>query len=94
MYYTFLDHAVTRLKTRFLPELKRALPATYLLPCNVSNITSLSDEMLYKLKDEFQAFLPDPSSFTSEVSTWKVHMVEADDDKRDLLSMFSFTYSN
>ena len=50
--------------------------------------------MLSKLKDEFEAFLPHPSSFTSEVSTWKIHMVEADDDKRDLLSMYSFAYSN
>ena len=81
-HYTFLDHTVTDLKTRFAPEPEGVLLATYLLSCNV---TSLSDEMLSKLKIEFEAFLPHPLSFTSEVSTWKVDMVEADDDKRDLL---------
>ena len=59
----------------------------------VMNVISLSDKMLSKLKGEFEAFLPHPSTFTTEGSTWKVYMVEAD-DKRDLLSMCSFAYSN
>ena len=57
------------------------LLATYLFPCNV---VSSSEEMLSKLEDEFEAFFPHPSSFTSEVSIWKVLMVGADEDKRAL----------
>lgn len=90
-YYAFLDHTMTHLKTRFPPELEGALLATYLLPANIAN---LSEELLSKLKEEFADFLPHPSSFISEVSTWKVHMAEAEDDKRNLLAMCSFANNN
>ena len=90
-YYACLDHTMTHLKTRFPPELEGALLATHLLPANTA---TLSDELLSKIKDEYGTFLPNPSSFVSEVGTWKVHMAEADYDNRDLLSMCNFAYNN
>ena len=90
-YCTFLDHTSSpRTTCRFPPELKGALLATYLLP---ANIASLSDEVLSKLKDEFASLLPQAISFACEVSIWKIHLSEEDDDKWDL-SICTFTYNN
>ena len=94
-YYAFLDHTISHLKTRFPPELEGALLATYFLP---SNTSKLSEEISVKIKHEFDAFLPHPSSFDSEVTTWKLHMAEwedtADMAKVDLLSMCNFSPEN
>lgn len=92
-YYAFLDHTISHLKTRFPPELEGALLATYFLPCNTYK---LSEELSDKIKSEFDAFLPHPSSFESEITTWKLHMAEWTnvDTKEDLLSTCNFAEEN
>ena len=92
-YYAFLDHTISHLKTRFPPELEGALLATYLLP---SNTSKLSEEISVKIKSEFDAFLPQPSSFDSEITIWKLHMPERPDTdtKADLLSVCKFAQEN
>ena len=92
-YYAFLDHTTSHLKTRFSPELEGALLATYFLP---SNTFKLSKEISDKIKHEFGAFLPHPSSFDSEVTTWKLHIAEWEDagTKADLLSTCNFSQEN
>ena len=72
-YYAFLDHTMAHLKSRFPPELEGALIATYLLP---GNLSCLSEEIESKLIKEFEPFLPNPSSFASELANWKVHLAE------------------
>ena len=83
----YYDHTTSHLKTRF-PQ--GALPATHFLP------SKLSEEIFAKIKHEFDAFLPHPSCFDSEVTTWKLHMAEwADTDtKVDLLSMCNLSQEN
>ena len=92
-YYAFLDHTISHLKTRFPPELEGALLATYFLP---SNTSKLSEEISVKIKSEFEAFLPQPSSFDSEITTWKIHMAErpGTDAKANLLSTCEFAQEN
>ena len=90
-YFTFLDHILSHLKTRFPPELEGALLATSLLPGNVSGISS---ETIANIKAEYSAHLPYPSSFESEVATWKVHVAETSDKGTDLLSICNFADEN
>ena len=86
-YYAFLDHAISHLKTRFSQELEGALIATYLLPGNISN---LSDEIIDQIRVEFAVYLPHQSSLGHEISTWKIHIAEAEGGTKDLLSMCNF----
>lgn len=92
-YYAFLDHTISHLKTRFPPELEGALLATYLLPFNTSK---LSEDISVEIKSELDAFLPHPSSFENEITTWKLHMAEwpHTDIKVDLLSTCNFAQEN
>ena len=91
-YYAFLDHTVAHLKSRFPPELEGALLATYLLP---SNLSSLSEEIESKLVKKFEPFLPNPSSFSSELATWKVHLAEPDEEREnDLVSITCLAHDN
>ena len=94
-YFAFLDHTVAHLKTRFPPELEGALLATYmyLLP---SNSAKLSDETSARIKSEFEEFLPQPSSFDSKITTWKLHIREwpDPDTKANLLSVCNFVQEN
>ena len=91
-YYAFLDHTVAHLKTRFPPELAGALLATYLLP---GNLTNLSQEIECELIKEFEPLIPCSSSFSSELSTWTVHLVESDDKRgSDLVSITCFAHNN
>ena len=75
-FYAFLDHTITHLKTRFPEELEGALLATYLIP---GKLSLLSNNVVEKIKKEFEFILPQSSSFEQEVSTWKVHMSEVND---------------
>lgn len=68
-YFAFVDNTLSHLKTRFPPELEGALLATFLLPGNTGN---LSNETIADIKREYADHLPFPSSFESEVATWKV----------------------
>ena len=92
-YYPFLDHTTTHLQTRFSPELEGALLATYLLPANIKDLT---EEMISKLKAEFEDFLPYPSGFACEVGTWKAHLAELDGEveKGDLLSTCNLAHNH
>ena len=81
-YFAFLDHILSHLKTRFPPDLEGALLATSLVPGNVNNILK---ETIADIKAEYAAHLPHPSSFESEVATWKVHVAETNDQRTDLL---------
>ena len=90
-YFPFLDHTISHLRTRFSPELESALLATYLLPANSSK---LSEEIIGKIKSEFFDFLPQSSSFESEVATWKIHMSELTDKAVDLLSTCKLAQEN
>ena len=80
-FYAFLDHTISHFKTRFSQELKGALLATHL----PSNSSKLSEETAARIKTEFYNFLPQPSSFENEVSTWKTHMAELNGDKSEEL---------
>ena len=90
-YFAFLDHTLLHLKTRFPPELEGALLATSLLPGNVNNILK---ETIADIKAEYAAHLPHPSSFESEVVTWKVRVAETNDQGTDLLSACNFADEN
>ena len=76
-FYALLDHTISHLKTRFSQELEGALLAT--------NSSKLSEETVARIKTEFYDFLPQPSSFENEVSTWKTHMAELNGDKSEEL---------
>lgn len=92
-YFAFVDNTLSHLKTRFPPELEGALLATFLLPGNTGN---LSNETIADIKREYADHLPFPSSFESEVATWKVHVVEINDNQEgtDLLSTCQFADDN
>ena len=93
-FYAFLDHTITHLKTRFPEELEGALLATSFLP---GSEDSLSDEVVAKIKREFQCVLPYPSEFENEVSAWRVCMAEIcpdDKNKKNLLSTCTFAEKN
>ena len=72
-FYSFLDHAIGHLKTRFPEQLGGALLGTYLLP---TKIHLLTNDIISKIKSEFIDVLPHPTEFEVEVSTWKVHVAE------------------
>ena len=93
-FYAFLDHTITHLKTRFPEELEGALLATSFLP---GSEDSLSEEVVAKIKREFQCVLPYPSEFENEVSAWRVCMAEIctdDKNKKNLLSTCTFAEKN
>ena len=79
-FYTFLDHTLNHLSSRFSKEMEGALLATYLIP---TNIKDLSDEIVAKMYQEFESVLPYSSGFKNEVSTWTIHVLEADDGPSD-----------
>ena len=54
-FYAFLDHTITRSKTRFPEELGGALLATYLIPGKQS---LLSNNVVEKLKRNLNLFFP------------------------------------
>ena len=92
-YFAFLDHTLSHLKTRFPPELEGALLATYLLPGNINNV---SNKTIADIKAKYAAHLPYPSSFESEVTTWKHHIAESSlsDKGMDLLFACNFADDN
>ena len=91
-YYTFLDHTISRLKTRLHQNCKvHFLPSICCLP------TPPSCQKIYvKIKSEFDAFLPQPSSFDNEITIWKLHMKARPDTdtKTNLLSVCKFALEN
>ena len=89
-YYAFLDHTISHLKTRFPPELEGC--ASCLLSPTFQHLQAFS----VKIKSEFDVFLSHPSSFESQITTWKLHMAESPlaDNKVDLLSMCNFAQEN
>ena len=58
----------------------QALLATYFIP---QKLPSLTDEVITKLRSEFEQVLPYPSELENEVSTWKVHMALTDPENAD-----------
>ena len=76
-YFAFLDHTLPYHKARFPAKLEGALLVTFLLPGNVSTKT---------IKVEYAAYLPFPSGFEIEVTTWKHHIAESSDKATNLLS--------
>lgn len=75
-FYAFIDHSVSHLETRFPSDLQNALLAIYFIP---SKLNFLTDEIVVKLKNEFQQVLPHPTELDNEVTTWKIHMAQTAD---------------
>ena len=90
-YFAFLDHTLSHLKIRFPPELEGALLATFLLPGNIENI---SEKAIADIKKEYEDQLPYPSSFESEVATWKIHVGEMSVQGTDLLAACNLADEN
>ena len=63
-FLPFVDHVLAHLKTRFSEEIKDALLGFYLIPNQLNNLT---DEVIEKIKVEFQDDLPYPDSFVAAV---------------------------
>ena len=63
-FLPFVDHVLAHLKTRFSEEKKDAMLGFYLIPNQLNNLT---DEVIKKIKVEFQDDLPYPDSFDAEV---------------------------
>ena len=63
-FLPFVDHVLAHLKTRFSEEIKDAMLGFYLIPNQLNNLT---DEVIEKIKVEFQDDLPCPDSFDAEV---------------------------
>ena len=87
-FFTFLDHALNHLNTRFPADLQNALLATYFIP---QKLPSLTDEVITKLRTEFEQVLPYPSELENEVSAWKVHMALTDPKNAESSSVLLHT---
>ncbi len=68
LYYPFLDHVILQLNIRFPTEIQPLLYGYYLIP---KKLSSLSDVMQEKIKEEYKSDIPNISAFSSEVERWK-----------------------
>ena len=69
-FFPFVDHVLANSKSRFSEEITDAIYGFYLIP---NQLHKHSDEVVEKVKAEFQDELPFPDSFEAEVRNSPLH---------------------
>lgn len=88
IYNPFLDHVLTHLRTRFPPDVKGLMLASYLSPFHLDKLTP---DVQACLLTTFNDDLPAPTEFDQEVGmcliSWKYLRCEVGTQKHFVLSM-------